>query len=99
MSAGPAFSQFDWSKASLSMDLPVFLYSHTKTIASNFFQDREDTGQLFIWLVLSRLLSVKVYCIVAHYYQAYFCSFELSFCCKIKLKFCFKSQFHNQNQF
>ena len=31
MRAGPAFLQFDWSKASLSMDLPVFVYSHTKT--------------------------------------------------------------------
>ena len=31
MRAGPAFLQFDWSKASLSMDLPVFIYSHTKT--------------------------------------------------------------------
>ena len=29
--AGPAFLQFDWSKAGLSMDLPVFVYSHTKT--------------------------------------------------------------------
>ena len=31
MRAGPAFLQFDWLKASLSMDLPVFVYSHTKT--------------------------------------------------------------------
>ena len=31
MRAGPAFLQFDWSKAGLSMDLPVFIYSHTKT--------------------------------------------------------------------
>ena len=31
MRAGPAFLQFDWSKAGLSMDLPVFVYSHTKT--------------------------------------------------------------------
>ena len=43
MRAGPAFLQFDWSKAGLSMDLPVFVYSHTKT-GFNFFQDREDTG-------------------------------------------------------
>ena len=26
-----AFLQFDWLKAGLSMDLPVFVYSHTKT--------------------------------------------------------------------
>ena len=31
MKAGPALLQFDWSKAGLSMDLPVFVYSHTKT--------------------------------------------------------------------
>ena len=31
MRAGPAFLQFDLSKAGLSMDLPVFVYSHTKT--------------------------------------------------------------------
>ena len=31
MRAGPAFLQFDWSKASLSMDLPVFVHSLTKT--------------------------------------------------------------------
>ena len=31
MRAGPAFLQFDWSKASLSMDLPVFVCSYTKT--------------------------------------------------------------------
>ena len=31
MRAVPAFLQFDWSKAGLSMDLPVFVYSHTKT--------------------------------------------------------------------
>ena len=48
MRAGPAFLQFDWSKAGLSMDLPVFVYSHTKT--SFKFLSREDTGQLFMWL-------------------------------------------------
>ena len=31
MRAGPAFLQFDWLKAGLSMDLPVFVYSNTKT--------------------------------------------------------------------
>ena len=41
MRARPAFLQFDWSKAGLSMDLPVFVYSHTKT-GFKFFQDRED---------------------------------------------------------
>ena len=31
MKAGPAFSQFDWSKAGLSMGLPAFVCFHTKT--------------------------------------------------------------------
>ena len=31
MRAGPVFLQFDWSRAGLSMDLPVLVYSHTKT--------------------------------------------------------------------
>ena len=77
MRARPAFLQFDWSKVGLSMDLPVFVYSRTKT-GFNFFQDREDLGSFFMWLeifyfkpgrqrephrvlVLSRLKSVKVY--------------------------------------
>ena len=73
MRPGSAFLQFDWSKAGLSMDLPVFVYFHTKT-GFNFFQDREDIGNFFMWLelqttqrephralVLSRLKSVKVY--------------------------------------
>ena len=49
MRAGPAFLQFDRSKAGLSMDFPVFVYSHTKT-SFKFFQDREDIGNLFMWL-------------------------------------------------
>ena len=40
MRAGPAFLQFDWSKAGLSMDLPVFVYSYTKT-GFKFFQDTQ----------------------------------------------------------
>ena len=31
MRTGPAFLKFDWSKVGLGMDLPVFVYSHTKT--------------------------------------------------------------------
>ena len=77
MRAGPAFLQFDWSKAGLSMDLPVLVYSHTKTSLTQFFQDREDVEQLFMGLkifnfkprrknitgllVLCRPESVKVY--------------------------------------
>ena len=49
MRAGPAFLQFDWSKASLSMDLPVFVYFHTKT-GFKFFQYMEDIGSFFMCL-------------------------------------------------
>ena len=49
MRAGPAFLQFDWSKAGLSMDLPVFVYSHTKT-GFKFFQYREDIGSFLMCL-------------------------------------------------
>ena len=49
MRAGPAFLQFDWLKAGLSMDLPVFVYSHTKT-GFKFFQYREDIGSFFMCL-------------------------------------------------
>ena len=52
MRVGPAFLQFDQSKAGLSMDLPVLVYSHAKT-SLTFFQDREDVEQLFMWLKIS----------------------------------------------
>ena len=51
MRAGPAFLQFDWSKAGLSMDLPVFVNSHTKT-GFKFFHNREDLGSFFMCLEL-----------------------------------------------
>ena len=51
MRAGPAVLQFDWSKDCLSMDLPVFIYSHTKT-GFKFFQDREDIRSFFMCLEL-----------------------------------------------
>ena len=72
MRVGPAFLQFDWSKAGLSMDLLVFVYSHTKP-GFKFFQYREDIGSFFMCLeifdfkprrenlVSSSLKSVKVY--------------------------------------
>ena len=57
MRAGPAFLQFDWSKAGLSMDLPVFIYSQRKT-GFKFFQDREDIGSLFMCLELCLELEI-----------------------------------------
>ena len=76
MRAGWVFLQFDLSKAGLSMDLPVFVCSHTKT--SFKFLSRQErymapfyvAGDLLLQstqrepyraLVLSRLKSVKVY--------------------------------------
>ena len=76
MRAGPDFLQFDWSKAGLSMDLPVFVYSHAKT--SFKFLSRQGryraafyvVGDLLLQstqrepyraLVLPRSKSVKVY--------------------------------------
>ena len=68
MRAGLALLQFDWSIAGLSMDLPVFVYSHTK--ASFKFLSRQATHLLlqttkrepYKALVLSKLIkSVKVY--------------------------------------
>ena len=49
MRAGPASLQFEWSKAGLSVDLPVFAYSHTKT-SFKFLSRQEGIGQLFMWL-------------------------------------------------
>ena len=76
MRAGPAFLQFDWSKAGLSMDLPVFAYSPYEDwlqFLSRHGRYRELSyvvGDLLLQttqrephraLVLSRLKSVKVY--------------------------------------
>ena len=50
MRAGPAFLQFDWSRAGFSMDLPVFVYSHTKTSFKFLSRQGRYIGQLFMWL-------------------------------------------------
>ena len=76
MRAGQVFLQFDGSKTGLSMDLPVYAYSHTKT--SFKFLSRQGRYRAAFYvvtdlllqttqrepyraLVLSRLESVKVY--------------------------------------
>ena len=76
MRAGTAFFQFDWSKASLSMDLPVFVYSQTKTSFKFLFKTEKIQGSFYVVtdlllqiiqrepyraLILSRLKSVMVY--------------------------------------
>ena len=50
MRDGPAFLQFDWSKTGLSMDLPVFVYSHTKTRFKFPSRQGRYIGQRFMWL-------------------------------------------------
>ena len=54
MRAGPAFLQFDWSKAGLSMDLPVLVYSHTKT--SFRFLSRQGKYREAFYVVTDLLL-------------------------------------------
>ena len=54
MRAGPAFLQFDWLKAGLSMDLPVFVYSHTKT--SFKFLSRQGRYREACYMVTDLLL-------------------------------------------
>ena len=49
MRVEPAFLQFDWLRAGLSMDLPVFVYSRTKT-SFKFLSRQEDIGKLSMWL-------------------------------------------------
>ena len=55
MRAGPVFSQFDESKAGLSMDLPVFAYSHTKT--SFKFLSRQGRYRAAFYVVILALVS------------------------------------------
>ena len=52
--AGPAFLQFDLSNAGLSMDLPVFVYSHTKT--SFRFLSRQRKHREAFYVVTDLLL-------------------------------------------
>ena len=49
MRAGLAALRFDWLRAGLIMDLPVFVYSHTKSDLT-FFLDREDLQASFQYL-------------------------------------------------
>ena len=58
MRAGPAFLQFDWSKAGLSMDLPVFVYSHTKT-SFRFLSRQRKYRKAFYVITTDILLQAK----------------------------------------
>ena len=59
MRARLAAMRFDWSRASLSMDLPVFLYFHTTGLKFLFRQGR-CLGELSIWLQICRLQTTKI---------------------------------------
>ena len=59
MRAGSAGLRFDWSKAGLSMDLPVFVYSHTKTSLNFLSRQERCSGQLFMWLQICQLQTTK----------------------------------------
>ena len=50
MRAGPAFLQFDWSKTGLSMDLPVFVYSHAKTSFKFLLRHGTYRAAFNVWL-------------------------------------------------
>ena len=54
MRAGPTLLQFDGLKAGLSMDLPVFVYSHTKT--SFKFLSRHGRYRAAFYVVTELLL-------------------------------------------
>ena len=56
MRARPAFLQIDGSKAGLSMDLPVFVYSHTKT--SFKFLSRQGRYRAAFYVVIDLLLQI-----------------------------------------
>ena len=59
MRAGPAVSRFDWSKDFLSMDLPVFVYSHTKTSLNFLSRQERCLGQLLMWLQIYQLQTAQ----------------------------------------
>ena len=48
MRAGLAFLQFDWSKANLSMDFQVFVYSYTKTSFRCFSRQRKYREAFYV---------------------------------------------------
>ena len=58
MRVGPAFLQFDWLKAGLRMDLPVFVYFHMET-SFKFLSRQEDTWKLFMWLQIFLLQATQ----------------------------------------
>ena len=51
--------RFDWSKAGLSMDLPVFGYSHMKTSLNFLSRQERCLGQLFMWLRIYQLQTTQ----------------------------------------
>ena len=60
MRAGPAVLGFDWSRAGLSMDLSVFVYSHTKTGLKFLLRQERCLYQFSIWLQVCQLQTTKM---------------------------------------
>ena len=57
MRAGPASLQFDWSKTGLSMDLLVFIYSHTNTTLN--FLSRQGRCRAALYVVTEKLQTAQ----------------------------------------
>ena len=55
MRARPAVLRFDLSKAGLSMNLTVFVYSYMKTGLNFLSRQGRCSGQLFMWLQIYQL--------------------------------------------
>ena len=53
MRAGPVFLQFDWSKACLGVDLPVFVYYHAKTSSKFLSRQRKYREAFYVVTDLS----------------------------------------------
>ena len=52
--------QFDWLRAGLSMDLPSFIHSHTKTGLKCLLKQERCLCWLLIWLQVCQLQTTKI---------------------------------------
>ena len=60
MRAGPAVLRFDWSRASLNMDLPVFVHSDMRTGLKFNLRQGRCLCQLSIWLKVCHPQTTKI---------------------------------------
>ena len=59
MRVGPAVLRSDWSRAGLSKDLPVFVYSHTRTGLKLLLRQGRCLCHLSIWLQVFQRQTIK----------------------------------------